>query len=63
MEKELKPCPFCGADAHIHKCYSGSYTVSCTRWHSKHEKEICGASIDAPTRERAVKAWNRRWLK
>lgn len=49
---ELKPCPFCGGEARV-KSFPHNYAVYC---------EICGATTQkyAPTKEMAIKAWNRR---
>lgn len=57
---ELKPCQFCGAGAHLFKNYGDSYTVMCGRKYISRKEPHCGASIMMPTREKAVKAWNRR---
>lgn len=64
MNKELKPCPFCGGEAvintiepHTHEFatfmpdYPGSTFVECTG---------CTCALSGDTEEKAIKAWNRR---
>lgn len=55
---DLKPCPFCGADAVIeHKFNLGTWIVQCSN-------NFCPASYmigaDYDTQEEATEAWNRR---
>lgn len=60
MRNELKPCPFCGGEAIIHKrAYDNrgglphDFTVYCDK---------CHASVRHyyPTEKEAIEAWNRR---
>ena len=48
---ELKPCPFCGAEAQIAEY--GRYSVYCLR-------QCVEQPIAYPSKEEAIKAWNRR---
>lgn len=48
---DLKPCPFCGGDAHVKYAGPGCNFGWCPN---------CGASTDDGTEERAIAAWNRR---
>ena len=56
MEKpELKPCPFCGGEAHMNGC-GNTWWVSC-------DTEGCVCQIGGKlqhTELQAVKAWNKR---
>ena len=55
MPSELKPCPFCGGGAKIHKHPTFGYYVSCTAYH------LCGAKTRAWGEVKsAVATWNRR---
>ena len=59
MAETLKPCPFCGGEAHIKKFVSACsvvYTVGCS------DSECMGFEtlLCKPTPEEAVAAWNRR---
>lgn len=52
---ELKPCPFCGADA---KMWSWNYgtAVQCSRWESNsHLIQVRGKTM-----EEAIERWNMR---
>ena len=48
---ELKPCPFCGAEAQIAEY--GQYSVYCSRL-------CCEQTIAYPDEETAIEEWNRR---
>lgn len=48
---ELKPCPFCGAEAEL-KEITGRWTAKCT-------KECVGTRI-FKDKQKAVEVWNRR---
>lgn len=55
----LKPCPFCGGEAHIKEVVSACetlYTVGCS------DSECMGYEtwLLKPTKEEAIAAWNRR---
>jgi len=51
----LKPCPFCGAIAHMWE-WSGGAAIECSKYNpSTHQVQI-----KQETRGKAVKAWNRR---
>lgn len=57
MNKELKPCPFCGGKACIMKTDYPPWVIYCT---------ICGASVHGcvygeKEGEKAIEAWNRRY--
>ena len=53
---ELKPCPFCGGEAHI--------TLEQAMWFIECENEDCGAMMgfeaEVVSRIEAIAAWNRR---
>lgn len=56
---DLKPCPFCGGEAHIKEVVSACemlYTVGCS------DSECMGYEtwLLKPTKEEAIAAWNRR---
>lgn len=64
MNKELKPCPFCGGEAvintiepHKHEVakfmpdYPGGTFIECTG---------CTCALSGETEEKAIKAWNTR---
>ena len=55
----LKPCPFCGGEAHVKEVVSACemlYTVGCS------DSECMGHEtwLLKPTKEEAIAAWNRR---
>ena len=55
----LKPCPFCGGEAHVKEVVSACetlYTVGCS------DSECMGYEtwLLKPTKEEAIAAWNRR---
>lgn len=56
MEKQLKPCPFCGGKPEIRDTYCyHAFAIHCTK---------CSAGIGnvgTDTLEKAVKLWNRRY--
>lgn len=59
MDKQLKPCPFCGREANLYKEYlfdgyqreSPTYTITC--------KGIC-VKMCAWSREKVIEMWNKR---
>lgn len=51
---ELKPCPFCGAIAHLWEWNYGA-AVECSKYRNSHQVQI-----KQETREKAIEAWNRR---
>lgn len=58
MDKQLKPCPFCGGEAVIRKskqCLADAYSVICK------DKFCRGRAIKAARAKHiAIEAWNRR---
>lgn len=53
----LKPCPFCGAPAHLWKWGMGAHTViECTNY----DVDIHRVSMQGDTEAEVVEAWNRR---
>ena len=50
--KKIKRCPICGAKGLIHEAYDGAWVVQCSKCFL--------TSPYKPTREEAIKAWNRR---
>ena len=57
MSDKLKPCPFCGGNAHIEDIMNATWMIVCNE---------CGGSVsfgldgcDA-TKDEAITAWNRR---
>ena len=57
--KELKPCPFCGAEAHLWKWNDGC-RVDCSRWRSK-DDDVHFVGIGARTEKEAIERWNTRF--
>lgn len=53
MSEELKPCPFCGGEAHVYK--NNLWHVSCER--ALHGCITMSAFV---TKGEAIAAWNRR---
>ena len=56
--EELKPCPFCGAEAKMTKSEGLGYSIGCTN-----DDGNCGvmpSTIYYRTAGKAVEAWNRR---
>ena len=51
---ELKPCPFCGGKAKLHKAIHGKYWVECT---TLGELDFYIKYYDTP--EEAIEAWNK----
>ena len=52
MNKELKPCPFCGSKILNVTNAMGEWWVDC--------KGCAASTIMASTEEKAIEAWNRR---
>ena len=56
MNKELKPCPFCGGEALVKRNFYGNYYIACNN-----ENCLCVVFTIVFTRKsEAVNAWNRR---
>ena len=62
MANELKPCPFCGGEAHIAELSNGSqfitfYTVNCNQI-----AHCFGSDSNSwyGDKDQAIEAWNRR---
>ena len=53
-EEKLKPCPFCGGEATANESSWRGW------WHGWVICKNCGATIDKPTKEETIEAWNRR---
>lgn len=62
MRNELKPCPFCGGEAHIdkHKPLESEYGQ--VMWMACCNNLCCTALLTSyfPRRKDAIAAWNRR---
>ena len=54
---ELKPCPFCGSEALVHKM---DRLTTKDRYFFKLECKKCGACQERQTKEKAIEAWNKR---
>lgn len=55
-ETELLPCPFCGGTPYVADDYGASFSVKCNN-------PMCGGAVRLwGTREKAIAAWNRRFL-
>lgn len=54
---ELKPCPFCGGEAHIHRAYGNA-----AHWYFTPHCPVCRFEFahEYKTMQEAVAAWNRR---
>ena len=53
-QRELKPCPFCGGEAHIRKTDLGTYRIYCSQ---------CPTTFGrywSWTKQEITNAWNRR---
>lgn len=53
---ELKPCPFCGGESH----YSEYWPHWDTKEHAVWCFAECGGRVTAPTKTKAISAWNTR---
>lgn len=52
MSRELKPCPFCGGDAHIDTLGDDEYKAECFS---------CGIGTEYyQDKQKVIDAWNRR---
>lgn len=63
-EKELRPCPFCGGQAHLivippHKHEVVTWMPEC-KGEAFIECTSCTCAMSANTKEEAIAAWNRR---
>jgi len=72
MSEELKPCPFCGGEAHIHEHYTFGgyvpkeypnneplgYAIGCSKYDCRGKRENTGFLYD--TEAQAIEAWNTR---
>lgn len=57
MDRELKPCPFCGEEVAIHfNKYTKQYSVAC----GNPECNLCVQTIPCKTLEQTIEIWNRR---
>lgn len=58
VDKRLKPCPFCGAEANMWK-WNGGVRIDCSLWASTNVRTHF-IGIGALTEEEAVRIWNTR---
>ena len=58
MKYELKPCPFCGAEARMWK-WSGGVRVDCSLW-SDNFADVHYVGVSGRTEEEAAEKWNER---
>lgn len=57
INNQLKPCPFCGGKAAIHKGYRGILFIKCIKCGSltSFDNDICNVTCN-----KAIDYWNRR---
>ena len=62
MSEDLKRCPFCGAEAEIIGG-EGEFNVRCSNYTDVNGNDCALAmgTVFYDTREKAIKAWNRRF--
>jgi Lar family restriction alleviation protein len=61
MSEKLKPCPFCGGQAVLHKAERESFLMAKTIFLSQISCASCGVNTGVFKEEdNAIKAWNRR---
>ena len=54
-EIKLKPCPFCGAEAHLWRTNSATY-IECSKYNPRRHQVAMVGNTD----EAAVEKWNKR---
>lgn len=57
MQRELKPCPFCGGKAFLWT-WNGGARVDCENWRGAYPEHYIG--VGGKTADEAVEAWNKR---
>lgn len=57
MKTEIKPCPFCGGEAHVYQTLGEKWACGCNLLVGS---DKCGISAIRMIRNDAVEAWNRR---
>lgn len=61
MNEKLKPCPFCGGEAVLHKAERESFLMGKTISLDQISCASCGVNTSVfGNEEDAIKAWNRR---
>lgn len=55
----LKPCPFCGAEARMWQ-WNGGTRIDCSRWVWDDSGDIHFVGVGSRNREAAIELWNTR---
>lgn len=60
---EIKPCPFCGGEAHTHKANRFIWYVFCTKCNINTDGMLINGGLERPKSEQeAIEHWNNRSL-